>query len=51
MEQSRFWAADIYPASQEIPFILWSLKDYYCLVPILSQMDPVHTHFLSSGFI
>jgi hypothetical protein len=28
-EQSRFWAADIYPASQ-IPFILWSLKDHYC---------------------
>jgi hypothetical protein len=55
MEQSSSWEANRFAASQEIPHILWNPKVHYRiykyrpLVPILSQLDPVHTptsHFL-----
>ena len=49
MQQSLSWEANWFAASQEISCILWNLKVYYCihkclpLVPILSQLDPVHS--------
>ena len=55
MEQSPFWEANRFSASQEIHRILWNPKVHYCIhkcpppVPILSQLDPTHTptsHFL-----
>ena len=55
MEQRSSWEANRFAASQEIVRILWSSKVYYRThkcpppVPILSQLDPVHTptsHFL-----
>ena len=55
MEQSPSWEANWFAASQEIPRILWNPKVHYRIhkcpppVPILSQLDPVHTttsHFL-----
>jgi hypothetical protein len=48
MEQSRSWEANSHSASQEFSCFLWNLKvhchvrDRLPLIPILSQMNPVH---------
>jgi len=49
MEQSPSWEVNRFSASQEIPRHLWNPKVQYGIrkwpttVPILSQIDPVHT--------
>jgi len=50
-EQSFYWEANIFSASQEIPNILWNTKFHYCVykcvpvVPILSQINSVQFIF------
>jgi len=49
MEQRPSWEANRFSASQEIPRILWNPKVHLPThkrpppLPILSQLDPVHT--------
>ena len=58
-EQSPYWEANRFPGNQEISRILWNPKIHYPIhkcpphVPMLSQLDPVHTptsNFLNIHF-
>jgi hypothetical protein len=48
MEQNPSWQANNHSANRQFPRLLWNLKFHYRfgrarLVPVLSQMKPVHT--------
>jgi hypothetical protein len=59
MQHSSSWEANRFPASQQIPHIIWNSKVHYRThncpppAPILSQINPVHTptsHFLKNQY-
>ena len=51
MQQSPSWEANCFPASQEIPRILWVAEVHYLIrknpppVSVPSEINPVHAPF------